>query len=128
MNKALPEHVPPSTSLEISTVSPPTFIQQPPPSYVLQIVNQNVRINSFSCPTDKYMTKILTLLLARAELSPSTDPSVILNHFFDTYINLQNLFELHSTDVQTFTLSTIHVNDFLKNLVFLETPTQITNS
>ena len=45
INKALPKHVPPSTNLEISTsnVPPSTiFLQQPPPSYVLQTVNPNV--------------------------------------------------------------------------------------
>ena len=51
-----------------------------------------------------------------------------LNHIFDTYQNLQNLLQLHSTDIQKITLSIIHGNDFLKKLVLLETPTNITTS
>ena len=85
--KVLPKHVPP-TSLELSTVPHPTFIQQPPPSYVLKTVNPNVYINSFSCPSDKLITEILNLLRPHVEHSPKTDPFVILNHIFDNYQNL----------------------------------------
>ena len=95
-NKALPKFVAPSTNLEFSTVRPPTFIQQPPSSYVLQTVNPNVCINSFSCPTNKFVTDILGIHRPHVELSPNTDPFFILNHIFDTYRNLQNLLQLHS--------------------------------
>ena len=128
MNKALPKHVPSSTNLEILTVPLAAFIQQPPPSYVLQSVIPDVCINSFSCPTDKLNTEISNLLRPHVELSPNTDPIGILNDFVDTYCNLQSLLQLRSTDIQTLTLSTIHVNDFLKNPVLLETPHQITNT
>ena len=42
MNEALSKSVTPSTKLELSTVLPSTFIQQPPSSYVLQTVNSDV--------------------------------------------------------------------------------------
>ena len=62
MKEALPNLVrPSSTNLDISVVSHPTFIQQPPSSYLSQIVNPNVCNNSFSCPTDKYVTETLSL-------------------------------------------------------------------
>ena len=88
-------------------------MQQPPPSYVLQSVNSNVCINSFSCSTGNFVTEILYLLRPHVELSSNTDSFVILNHIFDTYHNLQNLLQLHGTDIQTLTLSTIDVSDFL---------------
>ena len=53
---ALPKHILSYTNLEIKTVPPPTFVQQPPPSYVLQTVDPTVCINSFSYPTDKFVT------------------------------------------------------------------------
>ena len=103
-------------------------MQQLPLSYVLKSVNPKVNINSFPCPTDKFITEILNLLRPHVEHSPNTDPFVIPNHMFDTYQDLQNLFQLHSTDIQTLNLSAIHVNDFFKKLVPLETPTHITTS
>ena len=104
-------------------------MQQPPPSYAVKTPNPNVYTNSFSCPADKFNTEILNLFRSHVEHSPDTDPFVILNHIFDTYPNLQNLLRLQSTDIQTLTLSTNQVNDFLRKLVvLLETPTQLTNS
>ena len=47
-------------------------------SYVLQTANPNVCIHSFSFSTDKVVTKILSLLCPHIELSPSTDPFLIL--------------------------------------------------
>ena len=103
-------------------------MQQPHPSYVLKTVNPNMYINSFSCPTDKLITEILKLFRPHGEHSHNTDPFVILNHVFESYHNLQNLLQLPSTDIQTLTRSTFHSNDFLKKLVLLTTPTQITSS
>ena len=148
IHKALPKPIfPSSTILEISIVPPPTFIQphlppkfspligtthpnarSPPAFHVLQTVNPNVSINSFSCQTDKFVTEILNLLRPHVELASTTDTSVISNYNFDTYRNLQNLFQLHNNDIQTLTLSTVHVNDSLKTLVFLGTPTHFSNS
>ena len=82
-------------------------------------------INSISCPTDKFITEILNLLRPHVEHSPNTDPFVIFYHIFGTYQNLQNLLQYHSTDIQTLTLSTIHVNDFRKKSVVLEISTRI---
>ena len=45
INNALPKHIRPNT--DHSIVPPPTFVPQPPSSYVLQTVNPNVCINSF---------------------------------------------------------------------------------
>ena len=73
-------------------------------------------------------SEILNLLRPHVEIAPNTDPFVILNHIFDTFRNLQSLLQLHSTDYQNLTLSTIHVNDFLKKLILLETPPQFTSS
>ena len=126
-NKALPKQILSYTNLELTTVPPPTFVQQPSPSYVLQTVDPTVCINTFSCPTDKFVTGSLNLLRPHVELSRDTDPFVILNHIFETYRNLQNLLQLHRTDFQTLTPSTIQLNDFLKTLVLLET-LQIANS
>ena len=130
MNKVLPKRVCLLLILKSPLPLPPspTFMQQPPPSYVLQTVNPIVCINSFSCPTDNFVTGNLNLLRPHVELSPNTDPFFIPNHDFDTYRNLQNLLQLHSTDIQSSTLSTIHVNDFLEKLVLLETFSQIKNS
>ena len=116
--QSLPNHNPPSTIPEPSTVHPPTFIHPPASLYVLQTADPNVCINSFSCPTDKFVSEILTLLRPHVELAPSTDPFVNLTHIFDTYRPLQSLLQLHSTDIQNLTPSTIHVSDFLKNLFF----------
>ena len=116
--QSLPKHFPPTTETEPSQASSSTI----PPhstSYVLQTANSNVFINSFTCPTDKFVSEILTLLRPHVEIAPNTDPFVILNHIFDTFRNLQSLLQLHSSDIQTLTLSTIHVNDFLKTLVLL---------
>ena len=123
--QTLPKHTPPNTTSEPShtTIIPPSSN-----SYVLQTTNPNVCINSFSCPTDKFVSEILTLLRPHVEIAPNTDPFVILNHIFDTFRNLQSLLQLHSTDIQNLTISTIHVNDFLKKLVLLETPPQFTSS
>ena len=85
-------------------------------------------INSFSCPTDKFVSEILTLLRPHVELAPNTDPFVIITHIFETYRTLQSLLQLHSTDIQNLTLSSIHVNNFLKKLVSLETPPQLSSS
>ena len=123
--QTLPKHTPPN---KISEPSHTTAIRPPSTSYVLQTANPNVRINSFSCPTDKFVSEILTLLRPLVEIASNTDPFVILNHIFDTFRNLQSLLQLHSTDIQNLTLSTIHVNDFLKKLVLLETLPQFTSS
>ena len=85
-------------------------------------------INSFSCPTDKFVSELLALLRPHVELAPNTDPFVILTHIFEIYRTLQSLFQPHSTDIQNSTLSTIHVNDFLKKLVLLETAPQLNSS
>ena len=85
-------------------------------------------INSFSCPTDKFVSEILTVLRPHVELAPNTDPFVILTHIFETYCILQSLLQLHSTDIQNLTLSTFHVNDFLKKPVLPETPPHIVSS
>ena len=123
--QSLPKHTPPNTTSEPSQT---TSIPPPSTSYFLQTANPNVCINSFSCPSDKFVSEILTLLRPHVEIAPNTDPFVILNHIFDTFRNLQSLLQLHSTDIQNLTLSTIHVNDFLKKLVLLETPPQFTSS
>ena len=123
--QTLPKHTSPNTTSEpshISTIPPQSN------SYVLQTANPNVCINSFSCPTDKFVSEILSLLRPHVEIAPNTDPFIILNHIFDTYRTLQSLLQLHSTDIQNLTISTIHVNDFLKKLVLLETPPQFTSS
>ena len=119
--QSLPKHIPPITVSESSQTSSSTI---PPPSnsYTLQTANPNVCINSFSCPTDKFVSEILNLLRPHVEVAPNTDTFVILNHSFDTFRNLQSLLQLHSTNIQNLTLSTIHVNDFLKKLILLETP------
>ena len=125
--QSLPKHTPPNTVSEPSQ-APSSTIPPPSTSYLLQTANPNVCINSFSCPTDKFVSEILTLLRPHAEIDPNTDPFVFLNHIFDTFRNLQSLLQLHSTDLQNLTLSTIYVNDFLKKLVLLETPLQFTSS
>ena len=114
--------------LRLNLLTLPTAIPPPSTSYVLQTTNPNVCINSFSCPTDKFVSEILTLLRPHVEIVPNTHPFVILNHIFDTFRNLQSILQLHSTDIQNLTLSTIHVNDFLKKIVLLETPPQFTSS
>ena len=93
--QTLPKHTPPNTTSEPSqtTIIPPSSN-----SYVLQTTNPNVCINSFSCPTDKFVSEILTFLRPHVEIAPNTDPFVILNHIFDTFRNLQSLLQLHSTD------------------------------
>ena len=125
--QSLPKHTPPNNVSEPSQ-DPSSTIPPPYTSSVLQTANPNVCINSFSCPTDKFVSEILTLLRPHVEIAPNTDPFVILNHICDSFRNLQSLLQLHSTDIQNLTLSTIHVNDFLKKLVLLETPTQFTSS
>ena len=87
--------------------------------------NPNVCINSFSCPTGKFVSEILTPLRPHFELAPNTDFSVILTHI--SYTSISSI-ELHSTDIQNLTLSTVHVNDFLKKRVSLETPPQLSSS
>ena len=119
--QSVPKHTPPNTVTEPSQ-DPSSTIPPPSTSYVLQTANPNNCINTFSCPTDKCVSEILTLLRPHVEIAPNSDPFVILNHIFDTFRNLQSLLQLHSSDIQNLTLSTIHVNDFLKNLVLLETP------
>ena len=125
--QTLPKHTPPNTVTESSQAPPPTIPPQSN-SYVLQTSNPNVCINSVSCPTDKFVSEILTLLRPHVEIAPNTDPFVILNQIFDTFRTLQSLLQLHSSDIQNLTLSTIHVNDFLKKLVLLETPPQLSSS
>ena len=120
--QSLPKHTPPNTTSEPSQ---PTSIPPPSTSYVLQTTNPNVCTNSFSCPTDKFVSEILTHLRPHVEIAPNTDLFIHLNHIFDTFRNLQSLLQLHSTDIQNLTLSTILVNDFLKKLVLLETPPQL---
>ena len=119
--QSLPKHTPPNAMSEPSQ-APSLAIPPQPTSYVLHTANANVCINSFSCPTDKFVSEILTLLRPHFEIAPNTDPFVILNHIFDNFPNLQSLLQLHSTDIQSLTLSTIHVNDFPKKNVLLETP------
>ena len=123
-----PKHNPPSTHSELSSSPPPTLIHPPTSSFILQTAYPNVCINSFSCPTDKFVSEILTVLRPHVELAPNTDPFVILTHIFETYCILQSLLQLHSTDIQNLTLSTFHVNDFLKKLVLPETPPHIVSS
>ena len=125
--QSLPKHTPPNTVSEPSQ-APSSAIRPPSTSYVLPTANPNVCINSFSCPTDKFVSEILTLLRPHVEIAPNTDPFVILNHIFDTFRNLQSLLQLHSTDIQSLTLSTIHVKDLLKKLVLIETPPHFTLS
>ena len=125
--QTLPKHTPPNTVTESSQAPPPPIPPQSN-SYVLQTTNPNVCINSFSCPTDKFVSEILTLFRPHVEIAPNTDSFVILNHIFDTFRTLQSLLQLHSSDIQNLTLSTIHVNDFLKKLGLLETPPQLTSS
>ena len=118
--QSLPKHTPlnnvSESSQALSSSIPPNSN-----SYVLQTANPNVCINSFSCPTDKFVSKILTLLRPHVEIAPNTDPFVLLNHYFDTFRNLQSLLQLHSTDIQNlkhylqFMLTT-----FLKNLFYLK--------
>ena len=96
INKALHKHVTPSTNLDISTSTVPpstTFMQQPPPSRVLQTVNPNVCTNSFSYPTDKLVTEISNLLRPHVQISLNTDPFVIVDRAF------QNLLQLHWTNI-----------------------------
>ena len=62
----------------------------------------------------------MELVRPHFEPSPNTDPFVLLNHSFDTYCTLQNLLQLQNNDFQSLTLTTIHVNDFLKKLVLLK--------
>ena len=123
--QSLPKHTLPNPTSEPSQT---TSIPPQSTSFVLQTANPNVCINSFSCPTDKFVSEILTLLRPHVEIAPDTDPFVILNHIFETFRNLQSLLQLHSADIQNLTLSTIHINDFLKKLVLLETPPQFTSS
>ena len=73
------------TAHEMALLPPPMFIQLPSPAHVLRTVNPKICMNSFSCPADKFVTKILNLLSPHVELGPTTDPFVILNHIFDTY-------------------------------------------
>ena len=114
----LPKHIPPSSVSETSQVPSSTTIPPLSNSYTLQTANPNVCIISFSYPTDKFVSEILNLLRPHVQVAPNTDPFVILNHIFDTFRNLQSLLQLHSTDIQNLTLSTIHVNDFLKKTYF----------
>ena len=91
---ALPKQVSLCTD---SSIAPPTAVVPPiSSSYVLQTVNPNVGLNSFSCPTDKIVTEILNLLRPNIEFSPNTDPFVMLNHVFDTDRTIQNLLHLHN--------------------------------
>ena len=117
--QSLPKHNPQSTISEPTTDPPPTFLPPTASSYVLQTANPNVCINSSSWPTDNFVSEILTLLRPHVELAPNTDPCVILTHIF-SYRTLQSLLQLHSTDIQNLTLSTIHVNDFLKKLILFD--------
>ena len=126
--QSLPKHIPSNNVSDTSQAPSSTTIPSLSNSYTLQTANPNVCINSFTCPTDKFVSKILNLLRPHVEVAPNTDPFVILNHIFDTFRNLQSLLQLHSTDIQNLTLSTIHVNDFLKKLILLETPPQFTSS
>ena len=127
--QSLPKHNPPYTGSELLTVPPPTFIHPPSSSYTLQTANPKVCIKSFSCPTDKFVREILTLLRPHVELAPNNDPFVTLTHIFETYQTLQSLLQHHSTDIQNLTVSTIHFNDFpKKKLVLLETPPQLGSS
>ena len=73
----------------------------------------------------KFVSELLTLLRHHVELAPNTDPFVILTNVFDTYRTLKSLLQLHSTDIQNLTLSTIQVNDFLEKFVLLVTPPQL---
>ena len=70
----------------------------------------------------QFITEMVTLFRPHVELSPNTAPFVVLNHMFETCHNLQYRLELHITDIQTLTLSTIHVNDSLKKRVLPENP------
>ena len=121
INNVFSKHVPLPTD---SSFVPPTAVVPPiSSSYVLQTANPNVSINSFSCSTKNVVTEILNFLGPHDEPSANTDHFIILNHIFDTYRPLQNLLHLHNHDIQSLTLSTIHVNDFLEKPVLLQTPT-----
>ena len=65
--QTLPKHTPPNTVTESSQAPPPTIPPQST-SYVLQTANPNVCINSFSCPTGKFVFEILTLLRPHVEI------------------------------------------------------------
>ena len=78
-----------------STNIQPTFVIPTTPPYVLQTVNPTVCINSFSCPTNKIPTNILTLLLPHVVIAPTTDPIISLIHLFGTYGFLQHFFNLN---------------------------------
>ena len=79
-------------------------------------------------PLTNLLAKFSRFSVHMLNLPPNTDPFVLLTHIFDTYRTLQYLLQLHSTDIQNLTLSTIHVNDFLKKLILLGTPPQLTSS
>ena len=73
--QSLHKHTPPNTVSEPSQ-APSSTIPPPSTSYVLQTANPNVCINSFPCPTDTFVSEILTLLRPHAEIAPNTDPFV----------------------------------------------------
>ena len=96
-------------------------------SYIFQTVNSIVCINSFSCPTDKFVTNVFTLLRPHVETAPTFDPLASLTRIFDTYRRtLQTLIQLHFNDIHTRTMSTLHTNDVFKILIHLETRSSIT--
>ena len=101
-----------------------SFNHLPPTSYVLQTVNPNVCINTFSCPTDKFVTEILNLLHRHVQLSPAKSSFVILNHLFDTYHTLQKFLQQIATITKThFIYDTCKIFS-QKELILLEVPSQ----
>ena len=76
--------------------------------------NPNLCIKDFSCPTDMFVTGIFTLIRHHNETAPNADSFVIVAHIFDTYRTPRNLLQIHNNDINTLTVSTLHVNDFLK--------------
>ena len=75
-NNTLPKIVHPTLKThDLPTTSQPTSVQPPISSYVLQTVNPNVCVTSFSCPAGTIVTEILGLLRPHIELVPSRDSS-----------------------------------------------------
>ena len=70
-------------------------------------------------------TKFVTPLHPHVEIA-EVDLFVILTHIFETYRTLQNFLQFHTNGIHTLTLSTLHINVFLKKLILLGTPPSFT--
>ena len=88
---------PPSNTHDACTNCQPTFVIPTTSSCVFQTVNHAVCINPFSCPTNKIVTKILTLLRPHVVIAPTTDPIITLTHILVNYGTLQHLLYLQIT-------------------------------